>query len=376
MALRFLHLADCHLDAPFYSFGDKAPQRQDDAMQSFQALINYAITESLDGILIAGDLFDSPYPSQEVLGQVTGTLQQALHASIPIICIPGTHDTSRYPNSVYHHPFWSDITLINTPNMSGYQLMVHDKRVSFYGMDYDPQETSTSWTTTELDPESDLHIALLHGSFKDNTEWDIQAKDMPFTKEDLQGSPFDYIALGHYHRQRAIKIDGHVKAAYSGSTEGKTWKETGPKGGLLVTIDENQHVSTEPVYTNTKTIIDRTVTCHHEPDISAITDLIVQSFGQEEDPSQTLLNLTLQGTTECIIDPEYITNHLQSTYFAVTTDNQTHVWDAQFVNRIRQEQTVRGYFVRQCDEHINNQSSDLMEEAMQCVLSEFQKQTT
>ena len=58
---KFAHIADVHLG------GWKQKPLQDLNFQSFQKAIDICIKEKVKFVLIAGDLFDSPYPPIEVL---------------------------------------------------------------------------------------------------------------------------------------------------------------------------------------------------------------------------------------------------------------------------------------------------------------------
>ncbi len=53
---RFAHIADAHLG------GWKQQPMQDLNLQSFRKAIDICINSKLEFVLIAGDLFDSPYP--------------------------------------------------------------------------------------------------------------------------------------------------------------------------------------------------------------------------------------------------------------------------------------------------------------------------
>lgn len=59
--VRFAHISDVHLG------GWKQQPLQDLNLQSFRKAISTCISQKLDFILIAGDLFDSAYPPIEIL---------------------------------------------------------------------------------------------------------------------------------------------------------------------------------------------------------------------------------------------------------------------------------------------------------------------
>lgn len=82
-------------------------------------------------------------------------------------------------------------------------------------------------------PGSSLfHIALLHG----NVDGDLQHETYsPCTRKDLISRSFDYWALGHIHKRSIL----HERPAivYPGNIQGRSVKETGPKGCYIVDVN-------------------------------------------------------------------------------------------------------------------------------------------
>jgi len=85
---RFAHIADVHLG------GWKQQPMQDLNFQSFRKAIDVCINQKLDFVLIAGDLFDSAYPSIEVLKETFSEFKKLKEANIPCFIIAGSHDYS------------------------------------------------------------------------------------------------------------------------------------------------------------------------------------------------------------------------------------------------------------------------------------------
>jgi len=85
---RFAHLADCHLGSW------RQPELQKINFASFQTAINLIIEQSLDFVLISGDLFDSAYPSIEILKDTFSEFKRLHDAKIPVYLIAGSHDYS------------------------------------------------------------------------------------------------------------------------------------------------------------------------------------------------------------------------------------------------------------------------------------------
>ena len=86
--VRFAHISDVHLG------GWKQQQMQDLNFLSFQKSIDICIEKKLDFILIAGDLFDSAYPSIEVLKSTFSEFRRLKESKIPCFIIAGSHDYS------------------------------------------------------------------------------------------------------------------------------------------------------------------------------------------------------------------------------------------------------------------------------------------
>ena len=86
--MKFAHLADCHLD------GWRQPELNMLNLQSFQKTLAICIKEKVDFILIAGDLFDSSYPSIDILKEAFKEFRRINEANIPVFIIAGSHDYS------------------------------------------------------------------------------------------------------------------------------------------------------------------------------------------------------------------------------------------------------------------------------------------
>ncbi len=85
---KFAHIADIHLG------GWRHPQMQKLNFDSFRFVVKKCIERKLDFVLIAGDLFDSAYPSIEILKETFAEFRKLKEAKIPVYIIAGSHDYS------------------------------------------------------------------------------------------------------------------------------------------------------------------------------------------------------------------------------------------------------------------------------------------
>jgi exonuclease SbcD len=86
--VRFAHISDVHLG------GWKQQPLQDLNFASFHMAVDICIEKKLDFMLISGDLFDSAYPSIEVLKDTFFEFKRIKEARLPCFIIAGSHDYS------------------------------------------------------------------------------------------------------------------------------------------------------------------------------------------------------------------------------------------------------------------------------------------
>jgi DNA repair protein SbcD/Mre11 len=86
--MKFAHLADVHLG------GWKQQPLQDLNFKSFQMTVQKCLSERVNFVLIAGDLFDSAYPPIEILKETFAEFRKFKEANIPVFLIAGSHDYS------------------------------------------------------------------------------------------------------------------------------------------------------------------------------------------------------------------------------------------------------------------------------------------
>lgn len=92
--MKFIHFADCHLDG----FRDKRLSML--GFTSFEYVINQAINNKVDFVLLAGDLFNTAIPRVDALKFATTQLKRLQENNIPVYAIAGSHDFSSQGKSI------------------------------------------------------------------------------------------------------------------------------------------------------------------------------------------------------------------------------------------------------------------------------------
>ena len=96
--MRFLHAADVHLDsplrgldeyegAPFQSLRGATPQ-------AFAALVQLALAERVDFVILAGDLYDGDWPDFNTGLFFVSRVQELVRSGIPVVFFSGNHDAA------------------------------------------------------------------------------------------------------------------------------------------------------------------------------------------------------------------------------------------------------------------------------------------
>ncbi|MEM1535371.1 MAG: metallophosphoesterase [Candidatus Pacearchaeota archaeon] len=86
--MKFLHLADCHLGG----WHDERLEHLN--FKAFELALNLAIEKGVDGILISGDLFDSPMPNLQIAIKVFDKLKEIKKRGIRLYAVAGSHDVA------------------------------------------------------------------------------------------------------------------------------------------------------------------------------------------------------------------------------------------------------------------------------------------
>ena len=92
--VKLIHTADLHLDSAFRSrfTKEEAENRRQKQLMAWKELLSFAVEKKVQGILIAGDLFDSPVVSHGTMDFFLSTVSE--HPEISFF----SSSTFRYRN--------------------------------------------------------------------------------------------------------------------------------------------------------------------------------------------------------------------------------------------------------------------------------------
>jgi DNA repair exonuclease SbcCD nuclease subunit len=94
--MRFLHCADIHLGYQQYNH----KERFNDFGRAFYAVIDKAVAEKVDFVILAGDLFHKRSIDALSLNQAMRGLERLRKANIPCIAVEGNHERAYYEETI------------------------------------------------------------------------------------------------------------------------------------------------------------------------------------------------------------------------------------------------------------------------------------
>ena len=95
---KFIHTADIHLDSPLHRLeayeGAPVAEIRQASRRAFENLIDLAVTESVDVVLIAGDLFDGDWKDYHTGLYFITQIHRLKAAGIAVFVVSGNHDAA------------------------------------------------------------------------------------------------------------------------------------------------------------------------------------------------------------------------------------------------------------------------------------------
>ena len=244
MPYRFVHAADVHLDSPLRSLALRDPELAElignATRRAFVNIIDLCLTEQVDALLLAGDLYDGDQTSMKTARFLAEQVRRLHEAGIQVFVIRGNHDAlSRitkeltFPDSVKVFGGRAETVAVERTD-GAFAVAVH-------GMSFARPHAPESLLPRFKPPvEGAVNIGLMHTSLAGTPEHDPYA---PCTLADLHATGFNYWALGHIHKRSVVQDRSTVVMA--GMPQGRDINEDGAKSATLVTIADDRSIHVE-----------------------------------------------------------------------------------------------------------------------------------
>jgi exonuclease SbcD len=256
--MRFLHTADWHLGRIL-----NGRDLIDDQAHALESLVDIAMHEAPDAIVIAGDVYDRSQPPERAIELLDDVLAR-LGAIAPLLVIPGNHDSavrvgvnSRLLERVHVHVCGAEhgaprvVRLSHASGEVRFHLMpyatVEAVRDALSRGDLRSHHEATVARLEAVERPSGRDVLVGHlfadGGVSCESERDISVGGVSVVRAQAFAG-FAYVALGHLHRPHEV----HPGVRYSGSLCRYSFSEQDHgKSVTMVAINARGGVATQEI---------------------------------------------------------------------------------------------------------------------------------
>ncbi|MBX0286093.1 exonuclease SbcCD subunit D [Halomicroarcula sp. F28] len=237
---RVIHTGDTHIGYQQYH----VPERRQDFLAAFRAVVRDAIDDDVAAVVHAGDLFHDRRPT---LSDIMGTLdilEELAAADIPFLAVVGNHEAKRDAQ-------WLDLyaSLGLATRLDGEPTVVGE--TAFYGLDFVPRSKRDDLDYDFAPHDADYAALVTHGLFQpfDYGDWDASEV---LTESSVD---FDALLLGDNHKPGKQEVED-AWVTYCGSTERASASEREDRGYNIVSFDDGVRITRRGLETRDFVFVD------------------------------------------------------------------------------------------------------------------------
>lgn len=258
--MKFIHLSDLHIGKKVNEFS-----MLEDQKYIFDKMISIIEQQKVDGVWIAGDIYDKSIPSREAVQVFDDFLTKIASKNIPVFVISGNHDAAERiafgaelmkQSKVYFSPVFDG-------NVSEIILKDEYGEIAIYLLPFiKPATVRPYYSDVEINSYNDAvktviehininknrrNVLIAHqfvtGAEKSNSE-DISVGGIDNVDADVFND-FDYVALGHIHKPQYV---GRETIRYCGTPLKYSFSEVNHKKFVsIVTMKQKGNISIEKI---------------------------------------------------------------------------------------------------------------------------------
>ncbi len=254
--MHFIHTADIHLGKTYHNYSGKA-ERYEDFFRCLSGIVESALGEKVDFVLIGGDLFHTGQILPKTFAKTIEILQPLKEAGIPCIAIEGNHDWIHRRNNISWMEALSEMGYIRLLRPSrtedgGYCFDPFDEETGMgghieigglhiYGLGYIGANAGSHVERICEAVTTDNNLLLFHvGIWKYSP---VEIGNMKIEEAHPLAEKFAYVALGHGHKPYVIETPEGKPFAYNpGAPERVNFgEEKCDKSYYFVSVEEGKY---------------------------------------------------------------------------------------------------------------------------------------
>lgn len=239
--MRLVHAADLHLDSPLRGLSrlpdpEVARELRQASRRALENLVYAVLDEGAQALVLAGDVYDGDW-TDYATGRFFAEQMGVLHESgVPVFMAAGNHDAESVITRALALP--PNVSVLSTHHPES--VVRDDLGLAVHGQGFAKKAVTENLVVSYPKRIPGLvNVGILHTAV---TGAEGHANYAPCTPQDLARTDYDYFALGHVHEHTVVNR-GHRVAAFSGNLQGRTPRETGPKGALVVDAEADERAA-------------------------------------------------------------------------------------------------------------------------------------
>lgn len=232
--MKFIHMADMHFDAPFSALSAReglGEVRRLEQRQAFKTVIEYIKKNDVSYLFIPGDFYEHDYIRESTIEYINDLFKEIPKCKVFIA--PGNHDPY-LNNSYYKNYTWA-------PNVHIFKSSkiekVSDDNINIYGMGFtDFYMERSPIDNMKIEPSPLPNILVAHADLNGSRDENGLSYN-PVSESKLKDLDFDYVALGHIHKNN---LKDNNKIVYPGSTISFGFDELGAHGIVVGNVEKGK----------------------------------------------------------------------------------------------------------------------------------------
>lgn len=296
-SFKFLHAADIHLDSPLIGLSNQegavAERIRSATREAFKRLVDLAIEEKVDFLIIAGDLYDGDWRDYKTGLFFVEQMGRLNTAAVPVYLLYGNHDAESQITKRLELP--GNVYEFGARKPKSFQL--GEIKVAIHGQSYRQRDVTDNLVLNYPEPvPAVFNIGVLHtglGGMGGHKNY------APCSLHDLENKGYDYWALGHVHK--AVVLSERPYIVFPGNLQGRHARETGAKGACLVAVEDSEIVSFTSEFCDVVRWLELPVSLddvHSMDDINTrVRDAIETAIDDQSDGRMLVCRILLQGRT-------------------------------------------------------------------------------
>ena len=221
---RVIHTGDTHLGYQQYH----RPERREDFLDAFQQVADDAVSDDVDAVVHAGDLFHDRRPTLPDIMGAMSVLRTLDDADVPFLAVVGNHESKRDAQ-------WLDLfeSMGLATRLGSSPVELGD--VAFYGLDFVARAKRPDLAYDFDEHGADHAVLVSHGLFQPFPHGDWDAQEI-LAESNIE---FDALLLGDNHKPQTQQVEDPHESwlTYCGSTERASADERDERGYNLVAFD-------------------------------------------------------------------------------------------------------------------------------------------